>query len=287
MGEGLPRPAEEIRPFRCFHNDETGQLLLPAWANLHVDIFATASSREFKVSANAGAPQIAYRETVPQLSPKAKANSSANPAAAAIRAMPASPRAPTNAARVVVAIVSKIVGGAILPRNISRPVLMASKRPSRAAFSLATLVVDVKVAITDGTFHEVDLQRTRLQMAGIFAVKDAAQKGECHPPGHRSCKSKSPTPDGISWRFDRGLNSSRGKILQIEAKEGFGPFLNAEVPLAEMFSATHRNSLALHRPRAYSMEPFSFRTGAASIVALSWTPQRHSRGPGRNRPLMK
>jgi elongation factor G len=95
MSEGLQRLAEEDPTFRCFTNEETGQLIIAGMGELHLEIIIDRLKREFKVEANAGAPQIAYRETITK-PPKAKANSSASPVVKVNTAMLASPFTPNE-----------------------------------------------------------------------------------------------------------------------------------------------------------------------------------------------
>ena len=125
--------------------------------------------------------------------------------------------------------------------------------------------MDVKVAITDGTFHEVDSSELAFKMAGIFALKDAAKKA--HPILLEPImKVEVTTPDEYQGDLLGDINRRRGRIISIEAKDR-STILNAEVPLAEMFGyATAIRSLSKGRA-AYSMEPFRFEPVPASIVA--------------------
>ncbi|PYJ02373.1 MAG: elongation factor G, partial [Verrucomicrobia bacterium] len=126
-------------------------------------------------------------------------------------------------------------------------------------------MVDVKVAITDGTFHEVDSSELAFKMAGIFAFKDAAKKANpilLEP----IMKVEVTTPDEYQGDLLGDLNRRRGKIVSIEARDT-STILNAEVPLAEMFGyATAIRSLSKGRA-AYSMEPLRFEPVPNSIVA--------------------
>jgi elongation factor G len=126
-------------------------------------------------------------------------------------------------------------------------------------------VVDVKVAIVDGTYHEVDSSELAFKMAGIFAFKEAAKKAGAillEP----IMKVEVTTPDEYQGDLMGDLNRRRGKIIHIEAKDG-STIVTAEVPLAEMFGyATAIRSLSKGRA-AYSMEPFRFEQVPNSIVA--------------------
>ena len=125
-------------------------------------------------------------------------------------------------------------------------------------------VVDVKVAIVDGTFHEVDSSELAFKMAGIFAFKEAAKKAAAillEP----IMKVEVTTPDEYQGDLLGDLNRRRGKIVHIEAKDAT-TIVTGEVPLAEMFGyATAIRSLSKGRA-AYSMEPFRFEPVPASIM---------------------
>ena len=126
-------------------------------------------------------------------------------------------------------------------------------------------MVDVKVAIVDGTFHEVDSNELAFKMAGIFALKDAAKKANpllLEP----IMKVEVTTPDEYQGDILGDLNRRRGKIIGIDAKAG-QTIVNSEVPLAEMFGyATAIRSLSKGRA-AYSMEPLCFEPVPSSIAA--------------------
>ena len=125
-------------------------------------------------------------------------------------------------------------------------------------------MVDIKVAVTDGTFHEVDSSELAFKMAGIFALKEAAKKASVillEP----IMKVEVTTPDEYQGDLLGDLNRRRGKIMSIEAKDS-STILNAEVPLSEMFGyATAIRSLSKGRA-AYSMEPYRFEQVPNSIV---------------------
>jgi elongation factor G len=262
MGEGLQRLAEEDPTFRCFTNEETGQLIIAGMGELHLEIIRDRLFREFKVGANAGAPQIAYRETVTKFAEGEgkfirQSGGRGQYGHACVTLEP-------NERGKGVEIVSKIVGGAI-PKEYINPTIDGIEEAIKGGVLAGYPVVDVKVAITDGTFHEVDSSELAFKMAGIFAVKDAAKKANAillEP----IMKVEVTTPEDYQGDLIGDLTRRRGKILQIEAKEG-SAILNAEVPLAEMFGyATAIRSLSKGRA-AYSMEPFSFEPVPASIVA--------------------
>ena len=262
MSEGLQRLAEEDPTFRCFTNEETGQLIIAGMGELHLEIIRDRLFREFKVEANAGAPQIAYRETVTK---------SAEGEGKFIRqsggrgqyghaVITLSPNERGKGAE----IENKIVGGAIPKEYI--PAVVDGLEEAIAGGVLAGYpMVDLKIAIIDGTFHEVDSSELAFKMAGIFALKEACKKAGpilLEPIMKVECT----TPEEYQGDLLGDLNRRRGKIVSIEAKNG-ATSLNAHVPLAEMFGyATAIRSLSKGRA-SYSMEPHSFEPVPANIVA--------------------
>jgi elongation factor G len=261
MSEGLQRLAEEDPTFRCFTNEETGQLIIAGMGELHLEIIRDRLFREFKVAANAGAPQIAYRETVTK---------SAEGEGKFIRQ--SGGRGQYGHAMITLApnergkgveIENKIVGGAI-PKEYIPAVIDGVEEAIKGGVLAGYPVVDVKVEVVDGTFHEVDSSELAFKMAGIFALKDAAKKANpilLEP----IMKVEVTTPDEYQGDLLGDINRRRGKIVNIEAKDT-STVLSAEVPLAEMFGyATAIRSLSKGRA-AYSMEPFRFEPVPANIV---------------------
>jgi len=262
MSQGLQRLAEEDPTFWCFTNEETGQLIIAGMGELHLEIIRDRLFREFKVAANAGAPQIAYRETVTRAAEGEgkfirQSGGRGQYGHALVTLAP-------NARGKGVEIENKIVGGAIPKEYI--PAVIDGIKEAVAGGVLANYpMVDLKVAIVDGTFHEVDSSELAFKMAGIFALKDAAKKANpilLEP----IMKVELTTPDEYQGDLLGDLNRRRGKIVHIEAKEGL-TIVSAEVSLAEMFGyATAIRSLSKGRA-SYSMEPFRFEPVPAGIVA--------------------
>jgi elongation factor G len=261
MGEGLQRLAEEDPTFRCFTNEETGQLIIAGMGELHLEIIRDRLFREFKVSANAGAPQIAYRETVTRAAEGEgkfirQSGGRGQYGHAMVTLGP-------NERGKGVEIENKIVGGAI-PREYIPAVIDGVEEAVAGGVLAGYPMVDLKVEIVDGTFHEVDSSELAFKMAGIFAFKDAAKKANpilLEP----IMKVEVTTPDEYQGDLLGDLNRRRGKIVHIEAKDS-STVLSAEVPLAEMFGyATAIRSLSKGRA-SYSMEPFRFEPVPASIV---------------------
>jgi len=261
LGEGLQRLAEEDPTFRCFTNEETGQLIIAGMGELHLEIIRDRLFREFKVEANAGAPQIAYRETITKPAEGEgkfirQSGGSGQYGHALVTIAP-------NERGKGVEILNEIVGGAI-PKEYIPAVIDGVEEAIKGGVLAGYPMVDLKVAVVDGTFHEVDSSELAFKMAGIFALKEAVKKAHAillEPV----MKVEVTTPEEYQGDLLGDLNRRRGKIVAIEAKDT-ATILSAEVPLAEMFGyATAIRSLSKGRA-AYSMEPFCFEPVPNSIV---------------------
>ena len=262
MSGGLQRLAEEDPTFRVFTNEETGQLIIAGMGELHLEIIRDRLFREFKVEASAGAPQIAYRETVTKAAEGEgkfirQSGGRGQYGHACITLEP-------NERGKGVEILDEIVGGAI-PKEYIPAVIDGVEEAVAGGVLAGYPMVDVKVEIVDGTFHEVDSSELAFKMAGIFALKDAVKKANAillEP----IMKVEVTTPDEYQGDLMGDLNRRRGKIVSIEAKNN-ATSIYAEVPLAEMFGyATAIRSLSKGRA-AYSMEPFCFEPVPSSIAA--------------------
>jgi elongation factor G len=262
MSEGLQRLAEEDPTFRVFTNEETGQLIIAGMGELHLEIIRDRLKREFKVEADAGAPQIAFRETITQAAEGEgkfirQSGGRGQYGHACIKVEP-------NEKGKGVEVVNDIVGGAI-PREyvpaVQDGILEAIKSGVYAGYQ----VIDIKVSITDGSFHEVDSNELAFKMAGIFALKDAFQKAGpilLEP----IMKVEVTTPDEYQGDLLGDINRRRGMIQGVDAKLG-QTVLAANVPLKEMFGyATAIRSLSKGRA-SYSMEPLNFEQVPNSVLS--------------------
>jgi elongation factor G len=262
MGEGLQQLAEEDPTFRCFTNEETGQLIIAGMGELHLEIIRDRLFREFKVEANAGAPQIAYRETITK--PADGEGKFIRQSGGRGQYGHAFVKIEPNERGKGVEIEDEIVGGAI-PREYIPAVRDGIEEAVAGGVLAGYPMVDVKIQIVDGTFHEVDSSELAFKMAGIFAVKDAVKKANpilLEP----IMKVEVTTPDEYQGDLLGDLSRRRGKIVSIEARDT-STILNAEVPLAEMFGyATAIRSLSKGRA-AYSMEPLCFEPVPTNIAA--------------------
>ena len=261
MSEGLQRLAEEDPTFRCFTNEETSQLIIAGMGELHLEIIIDRLKREFKVDANTGAPQIAYRETITKAADGEgkfirQSGGRGQYGHALVKVEP-------NEKGKGVEVLNKIVGGAI-PKEYIPAVIDGVEEAIRGGVYAGYQVIDIKVEIVDGSFHEVDSNELAFKMAGIFALKDAFKKAGpilLEP----IMKVELTTPDEYQGDLIGDVTRRRGMIDSIEAKNG-QTVVNATVPLAEMFGyATAIRSLSKGRA-SYSMEPLTFSQVPNSVL---------------------
>src|SRR5579864_110998 len=253
LSEGLQRLAEEDPTFRCFTNEETSQLIIAGMGELHLEIIIDRLKREFKVDANTGAPQIAYRETITKPAEGEgkfirQSGGRGQYGHACITVQP-------NEKGKGVEVVDEIVGGSI-PKEYIPAVISGIEEAIKGGVYAGYQVIDIKVEVVDGSFHEVDSNELAFKMAGIFALKDAFKKAGpilLEP----IMKVELATPDEYQGDLLGDVNRRRGTIIGIEAKNG-QTIINANVPLAELFGyATAIRSLSKGRA-SYSMEPLTF-----------------------------
>jgi len=261
LSESLGRLAEEDPTFRCFTDEETGELIIAGMGELHLEIIRDRLLREFKVEANAGAPQIAYRETITKAADGEgkfirQSGGRGQYGHACIKIEP-------NERGKGVEVLNKIVGGTI-PKEYIPAVIDGVEEAIRGGVLANYPMVDVKVEVVDGSFHEVDSNELAFKMAGIFALKDAVKKAApilLEP----IMKVEVTTPEDYQGDIMGDLNRRRGRISSMEAKNN-AVSVFAEVPLAEMFGyATSIRSLSKGRA-AYSMEPCAFEQVPTNIL---------------------
>ena len=261
MSEGLQRLAEEDPTFRCFTNVDTGQLIIAGMGELHLEIIRDRLFREFKVEANAGAPQIAYRETITAAAEGEgkfirQSGGRGQYGHACVTVEP-------NEKGKGVEVKNAIVGGTI-PKEYIPAVIDGIEEAIKGGVYAGFQMIDLKVSVVDGSFHEVDSNELAFKMAGIFALKDAVKKAKpilLEP----IMKVEVTTPDEYQGDLMGDLNRRRGKIQGMESKNG-QTIITSEVPLAEMFGyATACRSLSKGRS-SYSMEPLTFEQVPNSVL---------------------
>ncbi|MEA3186879.1 MAG: elongation factor [Chthoniobacter sp.] len=262
MSIALQRLAEEDPTFRVFTNEDTGQTIIAGMGELHLEIIRDRMFREFKVDANAGKPQIAYRETITapstgegKLIKQSGGRGQYGHVIVNIR--------PAERGKGLT-IENKVVGG-----NIPKEYIAPCKKGIEEAVLNGVVggypVIDVEVDIVDGSYHDVDSNELAFKLAAIFAMKDGFKKAKpilLEP----IMKVENICPDEFQGDIMGDLNRRRGRISSLETKMGLTT-INAEVPLAEMFGyATAIRSLSKGRS-SYSMEPSHFEQVPAQVLA--------------------
>ena len=261
MSEGLQRLSEEDPTFRCYTDEETGQLLIAGMGELHLEIIRDRLFREFNVKAEAGAPQIAYRETITKSAEgrglfKKQTGGRGQYGEAIITLEP-------NVKGAGVEIENKIVGG-VIPREYIPAVQKGIEETIRSGVLAGYEMIDLKIAIVDGSFHEVDSSELAFKMAGIFAFKKAVANAKpilLEP----MMKVEVTTPDDYQGDLIGDMNRRRGEVQGIDSKTS-GTVITAKIPLASLFGyATDIRSLSSGRA-SYSMEPDTFVPVPLSIA---------------------
>ncbi len=262
MAEGLSRLMEEDPTFRVTTNEETGQTIIAGMGELHLDIILDRMRREFNVQTNAGAPQIAYRETI--LKPADGEGKLIKQSGGRGQYGHVCVKIEPNERGKGVVIENKIVGG-VIPKEYIPAVKKGLEEGLLNGVVNGSPVIDLKIDIVFGSYHEVDSNELAFKMAAIFALKDALKKANSillEP----IMKVEVSTPDEFQGDIMGDLNRRRGKILNVETK-GNTSNIHAEVPLSEMFGYVNTiRSLSKGRA-AYSMEPSHFEQVPSQIVA--------------------
>jgi len=253
MSIGLQRLSEEDPTFGLSSNEETGQTIIAGMGELHLDIIRDRLFREFKVEATAGKPQIAYRETITSSSEgvgkfvrQSGGRGQYGHAVIQIESLEKGKG---------IELENKIVGGSI-PKEFIKPTMDGIKEAAQGGVIAGYPVIDFKVSLVDGSFHDVDSSEMAFKMAGIFAFKDAMKKATpilLEP----IMKVEVSTPDEYQGELIGDLNRRRGQIQGMESR-GTVCIIDAFVPLENMFGySTDMRSLSSGRAD-YSMTPSHF-----------------------------
>ena len=249
-GIALAKLAEEDPTFRTWTDEETGQTIIAGMGELHLEIIVDRLLREFKVEANVGAPQVAYRETIrKEANQETKyARQSGGKGQYGHVKIKIEPNEPGKGYE----FVNAIVGGAI-PKEYIPAIDNGIQGAMKSGVLAGYPVVDVKVTLWDGSYHEVDSSEMAFSIAGSMAFKDAMKK--CDPVIMEPImKVNVIVPDEYMGNVIGDLNSRRGQITNQESQDGTAR-VTAMVPLSEMFGyATDLRSKTQGRGN-YSMEP--------------------------------
>ena len=253
MGIALMKLAEEDPTFKTYTDEETGQTIIAGMGELHLEIIVDRLLREYKVEANVGAPQVAYKETIKksvQQDTKYARQSGGKGQYGHVKI-----RVEPNESGKGYEFVNEVVGGAVPKEYI--PAVDAGIQGAMLSGVVAGYpVVDVKVTLYDGSYHEVDSSEMAFKIAGSMAFKEACQKAD--PTLMEPIMKVSViVPDEYLGNVIGDLNSRRGQIQGQENRSG-AVQVDALVPLGEMFGyATDLRSRTQGRGQ-YSMEPHSY-----------------------------
>ncbi|MEG1594015.1 MAG: elongation factor G, partial [Oscillibacter sp.] len=250
MGLALVKLAEEDPTFKTWTDDETGQTIIAGMGELHLEIIVDRLLREYKVEANVGAPQVAYKETIKksvEQDTKYARQSGGKGQYGHVKI-----RVEPNESGKGYEFVNAVVGGSI-PKEYIPAVDAGIQGALNAGIVAGFPVVDVKVTLYDGSYHEVDSSEMAFKIAGSMAFKEACRKADATllEPIMKVCVI---VPDEYMGDVIGDLNSRRGQILKLEARPG-AQQIDASVPLADMFGyATDLRSGTQGRGQ-YTMEP--------------------------------
>jgi elongation factor G len=232
MGEALRKLSEEDPTFRVRSDENTGQTIISGMGELHLDILVDRMLREFRVQANIGKPRVAYRESITRAVPKvnfkyAKQSGGHGQFAHVVISLEPGERGSG------IIFENKIVGGAI-PKEFIPAVQKGVMEAADSGVLAGYPVVDMKITLFDGSFHEVDSSEMAFKMAGSMAFKEGVQKGSpvlLEP----IMKVEVVVPDEYLGDVIGQLNSRRGSIQGLEVRPGNAQAVRAFVPLGEMF----------------------------------------------------
>ncbi|MGA1309898.1 MAG: elongation factor G, partial [Gemmatimonadaceae bacterium] len=250
MGIALNKLAEEDPTFRVHTDAETGQTIISGMGELHLEIIVDRMMREFKVEANVGRPQVAYRETIKKRVDKVEgkfirqSGGKGQYGHVVINAMPAEPGQGY-------VFEDKITGG-VIPREYIKPVEEGIREALENGVLAGYPMVDVKVELVFGSYHDVDSSEMAFKIAGSMAIKDAARSAQAvilEP----MMKVEVVSPDQFMGDVLGDISSRRGKIGGM-TQRGEAQVIGATVPLSEMFGYSTRLRSMTQGRAVYSME---------------------------------
>jgi elongation factor G len=251
MGEALRKLAEEDPTLHVHSDEDSGQTILAGMGELHLDIIVDRLLREFRVQANVGAPRVAFRESitkpVKEVNYKyAKQSGGRGQYGHVVFSMEPGERGSG------IIFENKIVGGAI-PKEFINPIEKGVKEASDGGVLAGYPVVDIKVTLIDGSFHEVDSNEMAFKMAAIMGFKEGVQKG--HPILlEPMMKVEVVVPEEYLGDVMGQINSRRGLIQGMEVRAGNAQAIKGMVPLAEMFGYATQLRSATQGRGVFNME---------------------------------
>jgi elongation factor G len=251
MGEALRKLSEEDPTFRVRSDETTGQTIISGMGELHLDILVDRMLREFRVQANVGAPRVAYRESITRSVPEVNYKYSKQTGGhgmyghVVIKMEPGLPGSGV--------IFEDAVRGGTVPREYIPAVEKGVKEAAESGVLAGYPVVDLKVTLFDGSFHEVDSNEMAFKLAASMAFKEAVQKAGpvlLEP----IMKVEVVSPEEFIGDVMGQVNSRRGSIQGIEVRPGNAQAVRAMVPLAEMFGYATQLRSATQGRGVFSME---------------------------------
>ncbi|MDJ0740681.1 MAG: elongation factor G [Gammaproteobacteria bacterium] len=250
MGIALGRLAQEDPSFRVHTDEESGQTIISGMGELHLDIIVDRMKREFKVEANVGAPQVAYRETIRKSTESEGkfVRQSGGRGQFGHVWLKIEPQEPGDGYE----FVNQIVGG-VVPKEYIPAVDKGVQEAMEGGVIAGYPVVDVKVTLYDGSYHEVDSNENAFKIAGSMGFKEGVQRAKpviLEP----MMKVEVETPEEYMGDVIGDLNSRRGMVQGMDDSPSGGKLVNAEVPLAEMFGYATSLRSATQGRASYSME---------------------------------
>jgi len=273
MGMALSKLAQEDPTFKVHTDPDSGQTIISGMGELHLEIIVDRMMREYKVEANVGKPQVAYRETIRRKSEAEgkyirQTGGRGQYGHAKIRLEPNEPGKGYE-------FVNDVVGGSV-PKEFIKPIDQGIKEAMEGGILAGYEMVDVKATLYDGSYHDVDSNEMAFKIAGSMAFKEAARKAS--PVLLEPVMAvEVVTPEDYAGVIMGDLSSRRGRIEGMEHRAG-SQVIKAIVPLAEMFGyATHMRSSTQGRAE-YSMHFARYeevpRSAADEIIGRSQGPKR-------------
>ncbi|MFN8400850.1 MAG: elongation factor G [Anaerolineales bacterium] len=263
MGEALRKLAEEDPTFRVNSDDSTGQTVIRGMGELHLDIIVDRLLREFKVQANVGTPRVAYRESitkpVKEVNYKyAKQSGGKGQYGHVVFALEPGERGSG------IIFENKIVGGSI-PKEYINPIEKGFREACESGILAGYPVVDLKITLFDGSFHEVDSSEMAFKLAASMGFKEGMQKGNAillEP----MMKVEVVAPEEYLGDVMGQVNSRRGLIQGMDVRPGNAQAVRAMVPLGEMFGYATQLRSATQGRGVFSMEFDHYAPVAQSVA---------------------
>lgn len=251
MSDALHKLAEEDPTFRVRVDEDTGQTIISGMGELHLEVLVDRMLREFRVQARVGRPQVSYRESITRSVPKAEmryVKQTGGRGQYGHVVLELEPGEPTSG----IVFDNDIIGG-VIPKEYINAIEKGVRESAEAGVVAGYPVVDVKVRLYDGSYHEVDSNEMAFKMAGSMAFREGVQKGApvLQEP---IMKVEVVAPEEFLGDIIGQLNSRRGEILGMEVRPGNAQAVRAMVPLAEMFGYATNLRSATQGRGVFSME---------------------------------